>query len=365
MYMAVIEKRVSRKGTISYRAKIRLKGFPPINETFKRKTDADRWAQSKEAAMLEGRYFPEAKAKKNTINDMIEAYLNDLGVKNPRRAKEVKKLLKWWKAKFGHVTLADFKSEHVMQAQSLLRDRDTIRKDENGKPIKMSGATINRYTVALSTAFNFGIKRLKWISHNPVADVDKFKEPLNHIRFLSEQEIIDLLSACKRSQNPHLFNLVMIGIATGARRNEIARMKWEDVNEDGTRITLPKTKNGEVRSVFVEGRASELLKKMRSEKLEGQLLLFPSPNDPNRPIDFRHAWEHALKTAKIKGVRFHDLRHSTASHLAMNGANAVEIAEVLGHKTLAMVKRYTHLSNSHTSKVVATMAERILGHVEI
>lgn len=80
--MAVIEKRVSRKGTISYRAKIRLKGFPPINETFKRKTDADRWAQSKEAAMLEGRYFPEAKAKKNTINDLIEAYLADLEIKN-------------------------------------------------------------------------------------------------------------------------------------------------------------------------------------------------------------------------------------------------------------------------------------------
>ena len=65
--------------------------------------------------------------------------------------------------------------------------------------------------------------------------------------------------------------------------------------------------------------------------------------------------------AKIENFRFHDLRHSAASYLAMNGASLAEIAEVLGHKTLQMVKRYAHLSEAHTAKVVAKMNESIFG----
>ena len=60
------------------------------------------------------------------------------------------------------------------------------------------------------------------------------------------------------------------------------------------------------------------------------------------------------------GFRFHDLRHSAASYLAMSGATLAEIAEVLGHKTLAMVKRYSHLTEQHTSAVVARMNEKFL-----
>jgi len=68
-----------------------------------------------------------------------------------------------------------------------------------------------------------------------------------------------------------------------------------------------------------------------------------------------------MKTAQIEDFRFHDLRHSAASYLAMNGATLAEIADVLGHKTLAMVKRYAHISEQHTSKVVARMNENIFG----
>lgn len=68
-----------------------------------------------------------------------------------------------------------------------------------------------------------------------------------------------------------------------------------------------------------------------------------------------------LKRADIKDFRFHDLRHSAASYLAMNGASLAEIAEILGHKTLSMVKRYSHLSEAHTSEVVARMNQKIFG----
>ncbi len=68
-----------------------------------------------------------------------------------------------------------------------------------------------------------------------------------------------------------------------------------------------------------------------------------------------------MAEADIKNFRFHDLRHSAASYMAMNGATASEIAAVLGHKTLQMVKRYAHLSDEHIKNVVERTAQKVLG----
>ena len=139
-------------------------------------------------------------------------------------------------------------------------------------------------------------------------------------------------------------------------------MKIEHVNEDATLITIPKTKNRKVRSAFLAGPASEWVKEKREQ---GGIYLFPSPHDPDRSIDFESAWSHAVEETKFVDFRFHDLRHTCGSHLAMNGASAVEIAEVLGHKTLAMALRYAHLTATHTASVVARMNERMFSHVTI
>jgi integrase len=89
------------------------------------------------------------------------------------------------------------------------------------------------------------------------------------------------------------------------------------------------------------------------------VLVFPSTSTKRRRI--RDAWEYAVKRANIADFRFHDLRHTFASYLAMNGASLLEIAEVLGHKTLAMVKRYAHLSEAHTRGVVERMNRAVFG----
>jgi integrase len=136
------------------------------------------------------------------------------------------------------------------------------------------------------------------------------------------------------------------------------------------RITLHETKNGERRVVPLAGKALELLQAHAKVRRLDTPLLFPSKvRDPKTkvpvgPMDLRTPWENALKTAGIEDFRFHDLRHSAASYLAMNGASLAEIAEVLGHKTLQMVKRYSHLSEAHTAGVVARMNARIFGGSE-
>jgi integrase len=104
-----------------------------------------------------------------------------------------------------------------------------------------------------------------------------------------------------------------------------------------------------------------LMQKQYAGRSKVSPLVFPSPREPNRPWESRAAWLTAIEKAKLEDFRFHDLRHSAASYLAMNGASLNEIAEVLGHKTLAMVKRYAHLSEVHTAGVVESMNKKIFG----
>ena len=81
-------------------------------------------------------------------------------------------------------------------------------------------------------------------------------------------------------------------------------------------------------------------------------LVFPRETDPTKPMSSRESFVNAVQRADIEDFKFHDLRHSAASYMAMNGATPSEIAAVLGHKTLAMVKRYSHISDEHTRTVV-------------
>jgi len=135
-----------------------------------------------------------------------------------------------------------------------------------------------------------------------------------------------------------------------------------DVDLEKQFIILHETKNGERRNVPIAGHALELLKALKKVRKADTPLLFPG-NGTQKPTTLRRHWKLALTKAGIENFRFHDLRHCTASYLAMNGATTVDIAGVLGHKTLSMVKRYSHLSEQHTSKVVTAMNEKIFGGV--
>ena len=141
----------------------------------------------------------------------------------------------------------------------------------------------------------------------------------------------------------------------------------DDLDLDRGAAILRDTKNGETRSVPIVHALSDVLKdhiKHVTKFYDGldpaapTRWLFPR-RDGSEPIDIRKAWENARDEAGIADFRFHDLRHSTASYLAMNGASMLDIAAVLGHKTLQMVKRYSHLSEDHTKSVVERMNKAI------
>ena len=151
---------------------------------------------------------------------------------------------------------------------------------------------------------------------------------------------------------------------------EIVGLEWGEVDFNRSAIVLDETKNGERRVLPLQGLAYQLMQDHAKLRILGCPYVFPSEKVVKdqatgkfiyQPIDIRTAWENAIIKAEINDFRFHDLRHSAASYLAMNGASLTELAEILGHKTLQMVKRYAHLSEAHTSTVVASMNERIFG----
>ena len=375
--MAAIRKRINQDGGASYRVDVRLKGHPAERATFKRLTDAKAWAQQTESAIREGRYFKTREAQKHTLGELIDRYIRDvLPTKPDAEAKQRRQQLTWFKTEIGAHTLADITSAKIAECRDKLLNTPL----PTGEP--RAPATVVRYMAALSHAFTLAVNEWEWLDDSPMRKVKKPTLPRGRVRFLSDDstgpdgKTVDgersrLLRACEQSINPYLYTVVVLALSTGMRQGEIMGLTWDDVDLHQGRATLHETKNGERRVVPLSGKALALLKEHATVRRLDTSLLFPGKplSGPDgkviyRPMDLRAPWEAALKKAGIDDFRFHDLRHSAASYLAMNGASLAEIAEVLGHKTLQMVKRYAHLSEAHTAGVVARMNARIFGAID-
>jgi integrase len=286
-------------------------------------------------------------------------YIKDVFPTKPKSEKRQRQNLEWWRDRLGAYLLADITPALLVECRDELLAGQTIRNKQR------SPATVVRYMSALSHAFTIAVNEWQWIDDTPMRKVKKPIESRGRVRFLDDNERAKLLAVCKESPNKMLYVCVVLALSTGMRQAELMGLKWSDVDLKNGVAILHETKNGERRRVPLSGYALDLLKEYRGNviQLNDKSLLFPSPTKPQQPIDLRKSWLNALAKAEIENFHWHDLRHCTASYLAMNGASLAEIAEVLGHKTLSMVKRYAHLSDGHVSNVVASMNHKIFGGV--
>ncbi|MCF7986369.1 MAG: site-specific integrase [Methylovulum sp.] len=355
--MATITERTAQDGTKTYKAEVRLKGYPAQRATFKRKTDAKKWIQDTESAIREGRHFKTTEAKKHTLGDLVDRYIKDVLPTKPKQAHAQRPQLERWKAELGSYVLADITPALIVEC------RDKLLAEPTPRGAQRTPATVVRYMAALSHAFTIAVNEWQWLEDSPMRKVKKPKEPKGRVRWLDDGEREKLLQACKASTNPLLYPCVILAMSTGMRQGELMGLKWQDVNLKDGYLILHETKNGERRRIPLSGLGLSLLKEHARVRRIDTTLLFPSERNPQKPIDLRKAYSGALRQSDITDFHWHDLRHCTASYLAMNGASLAEIAEILGHKTLSMVKRYAHLSDGHVSSVVASMNEKIFGGV--
>jgi integrase len=348
--MATFEKRKGKNGQEVWRVKVRRKGTSALSETFVRLTDARRWAQRTEAAIDEGRHFGIKEARKRTLGEAIDRYIHDiLPLKAKTTQRKQRQQLLWWREQLGDRLLAD------VSPAVLAEYRDSLT-------AKYALGTAQLYIAVLSHVFTVAVRDWQWLEDDPLRRVKKPRQSRGRVRFLSEDERERLLEACTGSRNSLLYPVVVLALSTGARKSEILGITWPNVDFQRRMIRLLETKNGESRAVPLTGFALQEMQRLAKVRRIDSLYVFPGRSGTS-PVNLWESWRYARLRAGIKDFRFHDLRHSAASYLAMNGASLAEIAEVLGHKTLVMVKRYAHLSEQHTAQVVERMNTAIFGKV--
>lgn len=352
-----------QNGKISYMAKVRVKDGEIRRcrcKTFYKLSEAKKWAKDTEYMLRSKFVTVSVNSNKHTLGDLIDYYIEHYlnpkssdGRRLKSRGVEDRTMqLGYWKKHLGKFLLADINKPMIIAVRNKLLERKKL----NGK--YLTNSTANRYCSALSHVFSMAVKELDWMQENLFLKIAKLKQPRGRTRFLSDSERETLLKECKASKNIHIYNIVILALSTGARRSEITNLLWKDVDFKRQRITLYDTKNGEIRVLSLKGLALKLLQSLYEEHGEKGHFVFPR-SDKKAPIDIKRGWENCVKRAGLENFRFHDLRHSAASYLAMNGATLLEIAEILGHKTLDMVKRYSHLTETHTSSVVERMNNKI------
>jgi integrase len=341
--MANIQRRARQTGAFSYRVQVRLKG-QTLSATFATKSEARTWATKVESG-IQRQHAPNP-GTHVTLGELLERYRHDvLPNKRVRTQANQAQHLAWWTRTLGPRPMADVTPARLGMC------RDELAQER-------SAGTVNQYLRTLSHAFTVATREWGWLEANPLRRVQYLPEPRGRVRFLSDDERRRLLEACRASPNRMLYPVVVLALATGCRKMEVLGLTWQQVDLGRAMITLLDTKNGEPRSIPVTGQAFAVMQGHAKVRRLDTALVFPRA-DGRRPVDVRHAWYEALRRAGVDDFRFHDLRHSTASYLAMNGATLVEIADVLGHKTLSMVKRYSHLSEAHTRGVLERMTSAV------
>lgn len=353
--MANITERTLKDGSKRYTVIIRIKGCESRTETFRRLTDAKKWIAKTESEIRDGKQLIPRAALKKTLGDAIDRYITEVLPEKPALQADQTTQLNWFKAELGNIPLANITTPLIVQC----RDKLNTEMGQRGKV--RSPATVTRFLAALSAMFSHCISEWEWTQDNPVKRVKKPKVSNDRVRFLDDDERQRFLKTCQESSNKQLYLCVILAMSTGMRQAELMELTWKDVDIKAGFLLLNKTKNGEKRRVPLSGHGLELLREHAKVRRLDTTLLFPGKKDPLNSIDLRRPFENAVKLAEIEDFHWHDLRHCCASYLLMNGASLPEIAKVLGHKTLAMVMRYSHMSNDHASGIVASMNEKIFG----
>lgn len=345
--MGSIRELPKKDGSKSYHAEIRLRGHPVERENFRTRSAAKKWIQDTESAMRDGRHSKVSKAKRHTVGELIDRFITQWLPKNPKSQSKQTALLMWWKQRLGHLIIADLTSGVIAEARDALLIETTKRKKLR------SPSTVNRYLASLSKALSIAVQEWGWLDDSPMRKVSKPSEAPSRERFLSIEEKERLLLLCKESSNPNLFPMVAISILTAMRFGELVSLRWNDIDFNLRTITLRETKNGDRRVIPLTGHIEAILKQCPTYAENIKDLIFKSQRENStNSVSIRSAFQKALRDAGIKEFRWHDLRHTAASYLAMDGATQGELMAILGHRSPHMTRRYAHYSQKHLADLM-------------
>ena len=331
---------ISKTDSGKFKATIRENGRVIKTKTLSTRKLVEAWARGIEndQEAIEAFKLPGARIKLSSLcSDYLEQYSG--------KDQSVTFKVNFWSDKLGSKYLTDITRRDIKGALKTYHEGCAVRAKGRGRDTKQvmvglgrlrTPASRNRMLACISALMNYARDRDD-IDINPAKEIKSIAENNKRIRYLSDTERTALLSACKSSQWDKMYCLVVLALMTGARKSELLKLKWTDIDFKNMTASLATTKNGEPRVLPLPDAAIAELKPFR-----GIGHVFGSVRRPGQPFEMKKHWYAAVNEAGIDNFKFNDLRHSTATYLFKAGYDLAMIAKVLGHKSLQTTMRYTH-----------------------
>ncbi len=352
-FMATLIRRPGAGGRRAWQARVRKKGYPPLARTFDRKADAESWARQIEGEMERGIFISRAETENTTLHEALERYAAEITPRKRSAVTERGRISMILRDPIASLSLAALDGAAV----AAFRDR---RLKVNAPKSVCNDLVLLRHVLQVGDR--------EWRLHlprgNPVDSVRKPQPPRGRDRRLFPgcpgvaSEETRLLAACQAYGGP-IESLVALALETAMRRGELASMRWEHLDRAARVLLVPETKTGEPRRVPLSSRARAVLDALASQqgrpgRIDGYVWGI-------RAASITQAFDRVTRRARadyeaeckakgekpnprvLRDLRFHDLRHEATSRLFEKGLNPMQAAAITGHKTLQMLKRYTHL----------------------
>ncbi|SDZ73471.1 Site-specific recombinase XerD [Desulfuromusa kysingii] len=311
---------INKRGPYQWQVKIRRRGWPKQAKTFATYEDAARWARKIESKMDDGVFVSRKEAETTTLDEALDRYLREKTPHKKGAAQETNRINLFKRSNLASRFLSTIRSTDIAK----YRDQRL----EAGK----SPYTVNNELILLSSLFNVAHREWDMESiDNPVSKVSRPKLPSGRDRRLEPGEEEKLLGALGITLRP----LFQLALETALRQSELLALEWKYINLARQVAHLPETKNGEARNIPLSSHAVLVLKKL-PRRLDGKVFGVTGGH-------VSRTFRETCETLKIENLHWHDLRHEACSRLFEKGLNPMEVASISGHKTLQMLKRYTHL----------------------
>ena len=324
-----------QKRGLTFRVRITRQGKSTLSGTFYSRNEALQWAKDIEAKLYLGIYeeITPKIAKNISFREAAQHYLKTHSIHKKIvrcETSRLKILIERW---------GDIPVEQINKA-AILELRDDLLS------LGRSGETINHYFNTLSKLFQMLVGDWDLVIANPIKGIKRMPPSQGRSKRVTSDIEKILLNSCDAISLSLLCSIIKFAIQTGMRRGEIMGLTWDDIDLPNRKAYLHQTKNGEPRQVPLTRQAMAVLEALSRDEER----VFPMSMTCLRS-QFQRIKEYAKPKWDGKGsnpfedLRFHDLRHEALSRLSDIGLNVIELSHISGHKTLGMLKRYTHPSH--------------------
>ena len=323
-----IEKRQGKRGVV-YRVKVFRKGKLLTTKTFDSKAEAEAYDIEMRLKVRRGEYVGEVSDVLNkTFSEVAKMYLDEYVSGLRGKHDPYKSTVKFLCAYFGDMRFSEITPREISGF------RDWRLKQG------VSNKTVRNNLLVLSSIYRF-LQRRKGYYHlrNWVKEVElPSAKASSHVDRVPPDVLEVLLEEAKKYGDGRMYYVIRFAVLTGARAGEIAKLRWSDVS--GKSAFLQPSRNGEPRILPLCKAAREVLREVsdRYNRQWGDVVFGYRRSDL-----ITQSFIRIRRRAGVAGVRFHDLRHEAASIFFEKGLNPMQVAAITGHKTLQVLKRYTHL----------------------